>query len=103
MKSFFSIWDTFINFDWVNIILTVIQGTLSYYILPPMAYTFKGQVNMFAGRVKIVSAILKYFCPRYPIQQFFSQVMQFPGLNQFSRKYALFNDTTPHYLREVNL
>ena len=35
-----------------------------------IAYTFKGQVHVFAGRVKIVShstcrtsAILKYFCP----------------------------------------
>ena len=35
-----------------------------------IAYTFKGQVHAFAGRVKIVihsscrtSAILKYFCP----------------------------------------
>ena len=35
-----------------------------------IAYTFKGQVHVFAGQVKIVShsscrtsAILKYFCP----------------------------------------
>ena len=35
-----------------------------------IAYTFKGQVHVFAGRVKIIShsscrtsAILKYFCP----------------------------------------
>ena len=47
---------------------------MSYYILLPyvffIAYTFKGQVHVFAGRVNIVShlscgtiAILKYFCP----------------------------------------
>ena len=43
----------------------------SYYILMLfIAYTFKGQVHVFAGQVKIVShsscrtsAILKYFCP----------------------------------------
>ena len=37
-----------------------------------IAYAFKGQLNVFAGRVKIVShsscrtsAILKYFCPLF--------------------------------------
>ena len=44
-----------------------------YYILFPyvfIGYAFKGQEDMFAGQVKIVShssyrttAILKYFCP----------------------------------------
>ena len=40
-----------------------------------IAYTFKGQVHVFAGRVKIVShlscrtsTILKYFCPLIPDQ-----------------------------------
>ena len=45
----------------------------SYYSLMFfIAYTFKGQVHVFAGQVKIVShsscrtsAILKYFCPLY--------------------------------------
>ena len=39
-----------------------------------IAYTFKGQVQVFAGRVKIVShsscrtsTILKYFCPLHEI------------------------------------
>ena len=41
-----------------------------YYLMFFIAYAFKGQVNVFAGWVKIVShsscrtsAILKYFCP----------------------------------------
>ena len=46
-------------------------SNIAYYSLVFfIAYTFKGQVHVFAGRVKIVShsscrtsAILKYFCP----------------------------------------
>ena len=41
-----------------------------YYLMFFIAYPFKGQVHVFAGRVKIVShtsfrtyTILKYFCP----------------------------------------
>ena len=40
------------------------------HIIPFIAYAFKGQVHVFAGRMKIVShpscttsVILKYFCP----------------------------------------
>ena len=63
------------KFDWVNINLTVIKGTLKsqiiyYSLMFFIAYTFKGQVHVFAGRVKIVShsscrtiAILKFFVP----------------------------------------
>ena len=50
-------------FDWINIILT--YYSLIFFIV----YAFKGQIHVFAGRVKIVShsscrtsAILKYFC-----------------------------------------
>ena len=28
-----------------------------------IAYTLKGHVHVFAGQVKVVSAIFKYFCP----------------------------------------
>ena len=42
-----------------------------------IAYTFKGQVHVFAGRVKIVghsscrtSAIFKYFCPLISVLQY---------------------------------
>ena len=52
----------------------IIRGShITYYSLMFfIAYTFKGQVHVFAGRVKIVShsscrtsAIFKYFCPLY--------------------------------------
>ena len=67
----------FWNSDWVNIILAVILKELlshiTYYSLMfSIAYAFKGQVHVFAGRAKIVShsscrtsAILKYFCPLF--------------------------------------
>ena len=48
----------------------VLHFTDNYSIMFFIAYTFKGQVHVFAGQVKIVShsscrtsAILKYFCP----------------------------------------
>ena len=60
--------------DWVNIVLAVIKGTLchiTYFSLMLfIAYTFKGQVHVFARRVKILShsscrtsAILDIFVP----------------------------------------
>ena len=53
-------------------LVSMSQGShITYYSLKLfIAYAFKGQVHVFAGRVKIVShsscrtsAILKYFCP----------------------------------------
>ena len=50
-----------------------------YSIMFYIAYALKGQVNVFAGRVKIVShcscmtsAILKYFCPWVALQAIYS-------------------------------
>ena len=61
----------------------ITQGIhITYYSLMFfIAYTFKGQVHMFAGRVKIVShssarttAILKYFCPLQDLHSFQKRV-----------------------------
>ena len=48
-----------------------------------IAYAFKGQVHVYAGRVKIVShlscrtsAILKYFCPLPRIQRVYLLMLQ---------------------------
>ena len=58
--------------NWTSALGRITQGShITYFSLMFfIAYTFKGHVHVFAGRVKIVShsscrisATLKYFCP----------------------------------------
>ena len=60
-----------------------------------IAYTFKGQVHVFAGLVKIVShsfcrtsAILKYFCPPITVN-----ILNF--IHKLPAKKAYTNSTDP--------
>ena len=71
MNSFCQCMECNYETGWVNIILAVKLKELLFFI----AYTFKGRVHVFTGRVKIVShlscrtsAILKYFCPLHSDQ-----------------------------------
>ena len=78
MKSCYQYKGHIYETDWVNIILAAIEDKelykSNYSLMFFIAYTFKGQVHVFAGQVKIVShsscrtsEILKCFVPCNPM------------------------------------